>query len=74
MCDTISMPKERPVPKLPPLNERIGLNLREGTSEVLESMAEDAEVETIAVYIRLLVEREVQVCRPADFKKLRGVG
>lgn len=68
------MAETRAIPKLPPLTERVGLTLRDGTSEVLEGMAADAGETSLAVYIRLLVEREVQVCRPADFKKLRGVG
>ena len=68
------MPNERAIPKLPPLTERIGLSLGEETSEVLEGMAVDAGEPSLSVYIRLLVEREIQACRPEDFKRLRGVG
>jgi hypothetical protein len=74
LWDTLLMPPESRVPKLPPLTERIGLNLREGTSEVLEGMMVDAECSSLTTYIRLLVEREIATCRPADFARLRGVG
>lgn len=68
------MPIGKTLPKLPALSERVMVSLREGSSDVLETMASDAEYTTIASYIRGIVEREIATCRPEDFKRLRGVG
>ena len=72
--DTLAMPNERTVPKLPPLDERVGLNLRRGTLDVLQKMAdEDGCGPSQVAYIRLLIEGVIQTRRPEDFKRLRGV-
>ncbi|MCK5088683.1 MAG: hypothetical protein KAQ88_01765 [Hyphomicrobiaceae bacterium] len=68
------MAKDENIPRLPALTDRTMVSFREGSLEVLEGMAADAEIKGVGVYIRLLVEREIAACRPEDFKRLRGVG
>jgi len=59
--------------RLPPLTDRTMVSFREGTLEVLDGMATDAGYKVRGDYIREILEREIANCRPADFKRLRGV-
>ena len=50
------------------------VSFREGTLDVLDGMAADAGFKVRGDYIREILEREIAMCRPVDFKRLRGVG
>lgn len=59
--------------RLPPLSDRTMIVLREGALDVLDDMAKEAGYKIRGNYIRELLEREIATCRPADFKRLRGM-
>ena len=69
----MTMPEHNSIPRRTVLGEKVLLSLADGSTEVLKGMAADAEFETVAAYLRGLVEREISMCRPEDFKRLRGV-
>jgi len=68
------MQAEANIPKLPDLCERTTVILREGTLDVLADMARAAGYPNVGTYLRGIIEREIQACRPEDFRRLRGVG
>lgn len=59
--------------RLPPLTDRTMVSFRAGTLEVIDGMAAEAGYKVRGDYIREILEREIATCRPADFKRLRGV-
>lgn len=72
-CDYPKMQPNRKALDLPGLTERLTVVCREGTKDVLVSMAGDGGYGSLGEYMRAIFEREIATCRPEDFKRLRGV-
>lgn len=68
------MENETTIPKRANFGEKVMVNLLEGSTEVLKGMAEDAGFANVSAYARGLLEREIKVCRPVDFERIRGTG
>ena len=68
------MPKESDIPTSVVHSERMMLALLPGSSDVLADIAKEAGFTSASAYVRGLAEREIRDARPAEFKRLRGVG
>ncbi len=67
------MNSEPTLPRYPRRTEKYNIALADGSGEVLESMMGEAGFESLADYVRAIIEGEIQSKRPEDFARLRGV-